>query len=402
MSTRRLLRHRNWSILLFALNLALSLAFCFVFSPRFMDSGVTLLDPDGYGEAGRTLYETGRFSSVAKAPGYPAFVASICFLTGGYHIWAVQAAQCFLTAATCLLLYAIFRRTLDEAPARWAGLACALYPMLIWYTPRLWTETFLTFILAGLTLTLVALLQHPTDGRALLSGAIAGLLALSKGIALIFVFLIPFTLLLRLRSKAYRWILLFGLSATALIAPWTWRNWRLTGEFLPIHANGGYNFFLGNGFTRHWSQAPLSYTELKAYTTQDIQALYASRPQGPPDDPVSVDRVLLRAALDDMQAHPPLILQKLAVQGLTLWYLAADVPKSILTGVLQFPVALAGLIGAVRALHRRAWALTLLVPVTGMMGVSVTVLAFARLSATIIPYLIGLAIYGLWPERRPS
>jgi hypothetical protein len=38
-----------------------------------------------------------------------------------------------------------------------------------------------------------------------------------------------------------------------------------------------------------------------------------------------------------------------------------------------------------------------MIPVCGVMGVSVLVLAFARLSATIVPYCLGLAFYGLWP-----
>jgi len=254
--------------------------------------------------------------------------------------------------------------------------------------------------LAGFTLTLIELLQTPTAPRALLCGGMAGIAALSKGIALVFVLLTPLFLLLRFRGKVWRWVLLFTLAAAALIVPWTRRNWTLTGEFLPIHANGGYNFYLGNGFARHWLQSPLSYADLKAYAMQDAQNLYTSLGIGPPDDPLTVDRILLHAALDDVRAHPLLVLQKLAVQSLTFWYLAADASKSVLTGALQFPVALAALPGIVRALRRRSWALALLVSVIGVMGVSVAVFAFARLSATIMPYLIGLAVYGLWPMRE--
>lgn len=402
MSSRPAARYRNWPLLIFVLNLILGLVFCFILSPRLIGSGITLLDPDGYGVTGRMLYETGRFDSLTKAPLYPAFVALVSFLTGGYHIWAVQASQCLLASFTCTLLYAVFRRTLGEELARRAGLVCALYPMLIWYTPRLWTETFLTFVLAGHTLTMVDLLQRPMDRRALLCGVTAGTLALTKGIALIFAWLIPPVLLLRFQSKAWRWILLFFLAATALIVPWTWRNWRLTGALLPIHANSGFDFYLGNGFTRHWPQAPLSYAELKAHTVQDMQTLYTGLPQGLPEDPISVDRFLLRAALNEMRINPSLIPQKLAVQSLTFWYLAADARKSILTGVLQLPVMLLALLGTLRALRRRSWASTLLIPVIGIAGVSVVVFAFARLSATIMPYLIGLASYGLWPDRGQS
>jgi hypothetical protein len=428
-SLDRLWQPRNWALLLFALNLTVGLAFCFAIFPSLAGT-TTGLDPDGYGGAGRVLYETGQFSTIEKAPLYPAFVALVSLLTGGYRVWTIQAAQCLVAALTCVLLYVVFRQTLGEPMARWASLACALYPMLVWYTPRLWTETFLTFVLAGFALTLINLLQNPTIPRALLCGVLAGVVALSKGIALIFVLLVPLVLLLRStnmwgklptcptsrhvlvvegvpagqgnysREKAWCWMLLFALAAAVLIAPWTWRNWTLTGEFLPIHANGGYNFYLGNGFARHWLRAPFSYVDLKAMTMQDAQNLYDALGIPPPTDPLAQDRVLLRAALADMGEHPLLVLQKLAVQSLTFWYLAADAPKSILTGVLQFPVALVALPGIVRALRRRSWTLVLLVPVMGIMAVSVAVFAFARLSATIMPYTIGLAVYGLWPIIR--
>ena len=396
MILRRLPCAQSRWVFLFFLNLVLNLVFCLVIFPRLM-SDTTGLDPDGYGSAGRALYETGRFESITQAPLYPAFVALVSLLTGGYRLWTVQAAQCLMAACTCVLLYAIYRRSLEEPVAWWAGLACAVYPMSLWYTPRLWTETFLTFILAGLVLCLTSLLQNPTIPRALLCGVMASVAALSKGIALVFVLLIPLILLLHFRGKVRRQILPFILAAAVLLAPWVWRNWTLTGEFLPVHANGGYNFYLGNGFARHWLQAPLSYAELKAYTMQDAEGVYASLGIAEPVDPLVVDRILLRAALSDVAARPVLIPQKLVVQGLTFWYLAADAPKSILTGVLQFPVALMALPGIVHALRRRSWALVLLVPLVGIMGVSVVVFAFARLSATIMPYVIGLAVYGLWP-----
>jgi hypothetical protein len=34
--------------------------------------------------------------------------------------------------------------------------------------------------------------------------------------------------------------------ALAVVAPWTWRNWRAFGELVPIATNGGVNFWMGN------------------------------------------------------------------------------------------------------------------------------------------------------------
>jgi glycosyltransferase involved in cell wall biosynthesis/MFS family permease len=391
----------SWAIILFALSLTLALLFCFVLSPRLIGSGITVLDPDGYGSAGRVSYETGRFDSVTKAPLYPVLIALISYLTGGYHVWAIQTAQCLLVALTTVLLYYLFLRTLGEHVARWAGLACAVHPLLIWYSPRLWTETLLTFVLASLTLALVALLQKPTAWRALLCGILAAAAALSKGIALILIPLAVLVILIRFRGKAWRWLALFCLVTAVLIAPWTWRNWALTGHVIPIHTTGGYNFYLGNAFTRHWLEAPLSYVKLHLFAEQDIQSLLNSVDRDLYDSAFGLDSLLLRTGLEEISRRPSLILQKLIVQSLTFWYLAADAPKSVLTAAIQIPVALAALPGISRALRHRSWALVLLVPVVGVLGVSVVIFSFGRLSATVTGYLVGLALYGLFPERRP-
>jgi hypothetical protein len=194
-----------------------------------------------------------------------------------------------------------------------------------------------------------------------------------------------------------RGILCFGGAALLLIGLWTWRNWEKSGHFLPIHIDAGYNFYLGNGFTRCWQKSPFSYSGLKAMTVADMEKLDLPPVNDTPDDLVRRDSTFFRAGLQEIFEDPMLLLRKILIQSLTFWYLAADLSKSFMSGVLQIPVALLAIAGAVRAVCKRSWAMILLFPIGGIMGVSVLVLAFARLSATIMPYLIGLAIYGFWP-----
>jgi 4-amino-4-deoxy-L-arabinose transferase-like glycosyltransferase len=394
------LSQTQWMLLLFVTNLCLGLAFCFLFFPM-LGEVISGLDPDGYGNAGRIWYESGRFTTISRAPLYPAFVALVSWFSGGYRIAVIQIAQCVLLALGVVILYLLFRRTLDgdEGMARLASLACALYPILLWYAPRLWTETFLTFMLALFTLALVRLLQEPSSARALFGGLMAGALALSKGIALVFTPLSVLILLASFRRSGWRLALLFGAAALALIAPWTWRNWRLSGAFLPIHTDGGYNFYLGNGFARHWLEAPFSYTELKALSEEDIAALYA-RLGSQPSNPALRDRILLSAALAEFRAAPLRLPRKLLIQSLTFWYLAADFPKSLLTGALQIPIALLALPGILSAFKRRSWASSLVIPIAGIMGISVLVFAFARLSSTIMPYMIALLVFAWQPRLK--
>lgn len=384
---------RRWALLLFLVSLAVASAFTLFVFPGML-SETSGLDVDGYGQTGRVLYETGRFDSLTKAPLYPGFIAGISWVGGGYAAGRIQAAQVILAALTCVVVYLVFREVLASGVAKYAGLVCAVYPMTIWYVPRLWTETFLTFMLAVFSLSLMRALRRPTSVRMCLCGLAAGALALSKGIAMVFVALVPVLLLLRFRRGGFRWAALFLVTAGLVIAPWTYRNLLVTDRFIPIHATGGYNFYLGNGLTRHWLESPLSYIDLHAMTVADMEAL--SDAHGAlPEDAVGLDDALMKAALAEVAADPSLLPRKILTQSLTFWFLAGTPSKSVLTGLIQAPVVLLALVGLVRALRRRSRALALLIPVVGIMGVAVVVYSFARLSSTIMPYLIGLAVYGV-------
>jgi Dolichyl-phosphate-mannose-protein mannosyltransferase len=387
----------GWPVLITLANLILSLGFCFLVYPHFSDA-TSGLDPDGYGAAGKTWLETGRFDPVQKSPVYPAFIALLGLIFGGYHIPTIQIAQCLISAITCFLLYFVFLRAFEfeEGMAGLAGLAWAIYPISIWYIPRLWTETLLTLMLALYSLALIRFLQQPGRFGSFLCGLTIGMSALTKGIALIFLPLTLMLVILVFRRHSLKWVLTISLGALLLIAPWIWRTWQVSGAVLPIHAGGGYNFYLGNGFTRHWIEAPFSYIELKNMTEEDIQRLYAGMGRAPAD-PLIEDRVLLQAGLAEIWQTPILGLKKLLIQSLNFWYLAGDLSKSALTGILQIPVVLIAGVGALRAFQHRSWARCLLIPVLGIMGSSVLVFSFGRLSATIMPYLVGLSIYWLWP-----
>lgn len=384
---------RRWPAALAGVHFIAAVLFCFAVFPR-LGNATSGLDPDGYGHLGRVLYETGRYTSIEKAPLYPAFVAAVSFIAGGYRIEAIQFAQCLLSALGVAAACAVFRRTFPDRRAAWlAGLGCALFPLTLWYIPRLWTETFLTVGIAAYMLALVRLAQEPGAGRAVACGAAAAAVALTKGIALVFLPLTVLALLLALRGANLhhanlRPALIFLAAALALLLPWTWRNWRLTGALLPVHAEGGYNFYLGNGFARRWTEAPLSYVRLKDLTELDMAADF---PDGLPQDTLALDRALSGAAWAEIKAQPLALARKALVGALTFWYLAADAPKSLLTGALQLPLALLAAIGAPRLLRRGGWGWLLLVPVVGIWGVSALVFSFGRLSATIMPYVIALA-----------
>lgn len=185
-----------------------------------------------------------------------------------------------------------------------------------------------------------------------------------------------------------------------LLVPWTARTHERSGAILPIHGTGGYNFFLGNGFVRHFREAPLSYEALKQCAETDVESVYAARGRRPADG-VDRDRLLLRAALEQLLAEPQLVVLKPIVQSVTFWYLAASPLKSAITGLVQIPLAVLAVAGLFRARANDSPARYLAMVAAGIFGASIFVFAFARLSATVVPYCIGLAVYEISHWRIP-
>lgn len=387
----------RWILLIFSLNLALSLFFCFVISPQLTENGITLVDPDGYGSAGLWLYENRNFPGVDKPPLYPAWIALVSWISGSYSIEKVQISQCLLLAFSMILLYRIFIRTIPQQ-AKWASLICAIYPIFIWYTPRLWSETLLLFCIALLTYTFIAWNCHPENSKkfwlAFSCGLICGFTALTKGNMMLFIVLISFFMIRKRTVFSLFNTGVFIIGAFTLILPWIIRNYHITNALIPIHTRGGYNFFLGNGFARHWLQAPFSYSTLKSLTKVEIDQVFFRAGQTPSDS-LEADQWLYQAAWQEFKIHPEWILYKIFINSFMFWYLAADPIKSLVTGIAQIPFLLLSLPGIWFGLKQKASSLYLLLPIAGVMLSSIPILSFARLSSVIMPYIIGLAFFSI-------
>jgi 4-amino-4-deoxy-L-arabinose transferase-like glycosyltransferase len=392
---------RRFPAILFGLHLAIALIFTFAVHPLFADS-TSGLDPDGYGAAGRQLYETGRFPHLDKPPLYPLLISAISAAAGGYHLPLIQVFQCLLSALACVVLYHVFRRTLEnESAARFAALACAVFPLVVWYIPRLWTETLLLFLLAVWTLGLAQALAVPGWKTAAGLGVLTAILALAKGIGLAFIPLGALCLALLGGRSNWKGAALFVLTALACLAPWTYRNYRVSGAFIPAHLNLGLNLFMGNRFASNIAETPLSYETLYAAGLADIDAFLGE--SGPFDRrSPGHDRLLLAAALDE---YPRLLPERPLVFAAAFWYLAGSPAKSVLMGALQLPLALLACLGWLRN-RSDSGAQVLAVPVIGIYAAGILVFAFARLAMPVLPYLIGLSVKLLvrsaTPGHRPA
>lgn len=178
--------------------------------------------------------------------GWP-WLLSLAFRVWGVSIWSVAALNLIAATASGWLLYDCARRIWgSELAGRIALLVFALYPNGALYVPLALTEVAYTALVLGMTWLVIA-------RRGWLSaGLVLGLATLVKAQSLV---LIPvFAGLALLREprivaripRALGHAALMGAAAALVIAPWTWRNHRVLGEWVMVSTNGGITLLTGN------------------------------------------------------------------------------------------------------------------------------------------------------------
>jgi 4-amino-4-deoxy-L-arabinose transferase-like glycosyltransferase len=217
-----------------------------------------------------------------RAPGWPLFVAGLYALFGE-RAWVVYVASCLLGGASCVLAYLIARRLMSERQARLAGWLCVAFVPHALFCVMFWSENLFVPLFAAAVWLLVCSVTRPgeptksgcatavsavsaiprppgtgthtadtavaqTPRAAVLAsaGLLLGAAALSRPFALLAVPLFALVLLGHLRWRGLLAGAILGLTAALVVAPWTYRNYRVHHRFVPVATNGGSTFYGGN------------------------------------------------------------------------------------------------------------------------------------------------------------
>ncbi len=169
-------------------------------------------------------------------------------------IIAVKLFQAVLHGAAVFVIFKIIYEVLQkETPAFFGALICAVNPLLVAHTVDFYTEPLHTFLCAAAMWLLVKFLKNDEFlyRKAFGTGAIFGLATLCRpailGVAVCLVavvFLIQFKEVRRMKYLLASALMFVGICA--VIAPWTWQNYRDTGEFILVNDGFSYNLWLGN------------------------------------------------------------------------------------------------------------------------------------------------------------
>lgn len=192
--------------------------------------------------------ETGTAQQFGRAPAYPAFLAAIGAgrTPSRSSPVRIKVAQAIVGAAIVWLIGLIALRTAGERSGVAAAAIAAVYPPLVWTPAYVFSETLFSLLALSTAIVLdKAANRKPGGSRwpGLAAGVLMGAAALVRGAMLV---VLPLVLLWLLRRRDYVTALALVAGLVAVVSPWTLRNARVHGRFMPIAADGGVTFWTGN------------------------------------------------------------------------------------------------------------------------------------------------------------
>ncbi|MDO8583621.1 MAG: glycosyltransferase, partial [bacterium] len=187
--------------------------------------------------------------SAYRSPGYLFFLTALHRFFSPDNTWAQAIAQNLVVVGVLWLVYVVGKRLVGKRAALVAGFLMACYP----YTFYHYTQYYHTFLSSFFLLLVLFFLLRLHETKRWLHAVAAGLsiacLAYIQGTILPAAPFLAFWLLWMWWPDWKTWLkrtLVMALCAAALIAPWTYRNWRVFHAFVPLTTDLGFGMAKAN------------------------------------------------------------------------------------------------------------------------------------------------------------
>ncbi len=338
----------------------------------------------------------------------------IYLLAGAYRCFGASAPtvmialQVLINAATAWMAFRIGERLAGRPVGFVAAALLSVYPVFVINATRLMPETLFSFALAVSAWLIIRLRETFTVGRVAALGLLVGLSALTKAsIQFLPLFLAGWWIAFeRRRVRPARSLAGFALAtvlALAVIAPWTIRNHRVSGDFILIDTSGGYTFWIGNRLATDGNDddplTPAQRDEIKRDVARVLGVEY-----GPgltlANSAWSSARsssLLYAEGMRNVLARP------LATAGLSVrklfrfWfcYIGESRALHVVVAVMQAVLVLPAAFGVWLAWRRRSALLGLLPILAYFPLLHMASTSSARYSVPVLPYILILAVFAV-------
>jgi hypothetical protein len=223
-------------------------------------------------------------------PGYPLFLASWFFVC--FRPWAPLLANVWLFGCTLVVVNRLALRIGGNSSARLATLILVPWPTMVMIAGFAGKELLVVPLLCLVLLTYSRALESSSSfgGLAMsgLSGLVLGAMSLTQPSFLPFVFVLLVYDYVRNQNLLGLGVRIFFVVAALclVIIPWTFRNHRVLGVWVPISTNGGDVFYRANN-----SLATGGYTPRAEQNLDDL-------------DEVTRGKIGFRLGAEWIRAHP--------------------------------------------------------------------------------------------------
>jgi 4-amino-4-deoxy-L-arabinose transferase-like glycosyltransferase len=193
-------------------------------------------------------------ATVAMPPGEPFFLALLYGMSNNSIALAKLAHVALLTAAAILTFFT-GKALADASVGFWAGLLIAIDPAQAYLSGTFLSEPLFIF---WMTLGIFLLVRERPRWNwisLVCAGLCFGLAGLTRNQGWLFAAALTLgALAMRERLMPLRAAALVLIASVAIIAPWTWRNYQVTGQLILISVNDGLNLWSGNNPDFTWRQ----------------------------------------------------------------------------------------------------------------------------------------------------
>lgn len=302
-----------------------------------------------------------------------------------------------------LQLHWLGNRVFDRRVARWAAVMTALLPTFVFYTATLGHDLVLAVIM--LATAQLAILQSDTRaqrfGVAVAFGLLCGFGSLVKPICLLlpFLALVYWAVVDAPRQALAKCALAFFVMLLA-VAPWTVRNYRVLGAFVPVSTNAGYCLWHANTEFDSREQADRIEAEMRRLEEVERDRKYGQMArQGIRENPARLAKLVARKFVF-MWGTSSSLMSIVSYDRMVPWQ--ENVSKAVLN------VAWTGLLVlcAVATFRWNPWCVRFMLPLTGLLfyifALHLVFDGFSRYHIPVVGVLILVAANALTADIRPG
>lgn len=367
---------------------------------------------DGYDEIARNLvlgdgyrFRPDTARTLQREPGYPILLAGI-FIAFGENLTVVKVVNMLLALGTTLLMTRIARRvSSSKLLILGAPLLFFFHPGTLIAESRGGTEILFAFCLSLLILTIYRAVERGRWWDYVVSGAVLGLTVLVRSTPILFPLLVLcylFVFYRKTNSMAVACRNVFVMAITMLVvqSPWIVRNYRLTGKFVPTASVLGVAAQTGFYLSTHhpignlhidreaaWERNRLADELGYQFKPGYYQYFYSSI------DEVNFSHYLFKRVMAEYERSPKLFVKVVGINLFNFWCGGRTWKAVAMNAVIQLPLLFLAIIGIILSARagesKRVAPLGLLI--VYIVAISVPILALARYSVPLIPFLSILA-----------